>query len=52
MGSNLVSSEIQDGNGVKATLGLIPASNSASFKKVRKIDKWALEKKHLRRLGI
>jgi hypothetical protein len=31
VGSNLVSSLIQDGNGVKAVPGLFPAPNSGSF---------------------
>jgi len=32
VGSNLVSSKILDGNGVKAMPGLVPSPNSGSFK--------------------
>jgi len=33
VGSNLISSKILDGNGVKAMPGLIPAPKSGSFEK-------------------
>jgi len=40
VGSNLVSSNILDGNGVKARPGSIPAPNSGSWhcRKIRKIQ--------------
>jgi hypothetical protein len=47
VGSNLASSKILDGNGVKIMPGSIPAPNPGSFENKKKIqvDKWGTPKK-------
>jgi hypothetical protein len=49
MGSNLGSSNILDGNGVKAMPGLIPAPNSGSVEKNRGTQMGHTYKKILKR---
>jgi len=47
---NLVSSNILDGNGVKAMPGLISAPNSGRYRKIRRkvqVAKWGTPKKNI-----
>ncbi len=48
VGSNLYSSKILDGNGVKAMPGSIPEPNSGTLYKTIQVTKWGISKKYLK----